>query len=75
MKIEEFKKLVIKARKAQGLSQKELAELADVGETVIYKIESGRKDVTLSNFLIVLSSLGIEMICRSPLGEETRLER
>jgi DNA-binding XRE family transcriptional regulator len=67
--------LLVRARKAQGIRQKELAELAGVGETVVYKLEAGRRDVTLSNFVSVLGSLGFELVCRSPLGEETRLER
>ncbi len=75
MKNEQLSELLVRARKAQNLRQKELAELADVGETVVYKLEAGRRDVTLSNFIAVLGSLGFELVCRSPLGEETRLER
>ncbi len=75
MKTNDLSVLVVKARKAQGLSQKELAELSGIGETVVYKIEAGRSDVSLSSFVSVLGSLGIEIICRSPLGEESRLER
>lgn len=75
MKMNNLSSLVVGARKGQGLSQKELAELAGVGETVVYKIEAGRPDVTLSSFVSVLGSLGIELICRSPFGGEVRLER
>jgi predicted transcriptional regulator len=75
MKTNNLSGAIVKARKAQGLRQKELAELAGVGETVVYKLEAGRTDITLSSFVAVLGSLGFELIGRSPLGEEIRLER
>lgn len=75
MNINELSVLIIEARKAQGLSQRELAELAGVGETVIYKLESGRGDVTLSSFVAVLKAVGFDLRCRSPLGGEVSLER
>ena len=67
--------LVVESRKAQRLSQKELAELAGVGVTVIYKIESGDAGVTLASFVAVLTSLGFDLRCRSPLGGEVSLGR
>ncbi len=73
MKTGELNRLLIKARKVQGLNQLEVAELAGVGETVVYKLESGREDVTLKSFVAVLSALGVEIRCRSPLGEEVVL--
>ncbi|MCC5849220.1 MAG: helix-turn-helix transcriptional regulator [Verrucomicrobia bacterium] len=75
MKIDDLSTLVVEARKAQGLSQRELSELSGVGESVIYKLESGRGDVTLSSFAAVLSALGFELRCRSPLGGEVSLDR
>jgi transcriptional regulator with XRE-family HTH domain len=75
MKIDDLRTLVVEARKAQGLSQRELSELSGVGESVIYKLESGRRDVTLSSFAAVLSALGFELCCRSPLGGEVSLAR
>lgn len=74
MNITELSELIIEARKAQALSQRELAELAGVGETVIYKLESGRGDVTLSSFVAALKGLGFEIRCRSPLGGEVSLD-
>ncbi|MCH8512568.1 MAG: hypothetical protein LAT83_13105 [Kiritimatiellae bacterium] len=52
-----------------------MSELSGVGESVIYKLESGRGDVTLSSFAAVLSALGFELRCRSPLGGEVSLDR
>ncbi len=74
MNIIKLSKLVVDARKAQALSQRELSELAGVGETVIYKMESGRADVTLSKFVAVLTALGFDLCCRSPLGVEVVLD-
>ena len=73
MKYHELSKLIIEARKQQGMSQRDLSELAGVGTTVIYKIESGRDDVTLSSFVSVLMALGIQLRCKSPLGDEVSL--
>ncbi len=75
MKNNNLDKLLTEARKAQGISQRELAELAGVGETVVYKLESGRTDVTLSSFISVLTGLGFELKCHSPLGGAVTLER
>lgn len=74
MKNDNLSLLLIEARKAQGLSQRELAELAGVGETVIYKMESGRGDVTRASFVAVLKALGFDIRCRSPLGGEVSLD-
>lgn len=73
MNTEELSKVVVEARKAQRLSQQALSELSGVGMTVIYKIESGRENVTLSGFLAVLTALGFEVRCHSPLGVEVSL--
>jgi len=74
MKNSIFGKMVSVARKAQGLTQLELQDLCGVSGSVIYKIESGRHDLSLSNFTSVLDALGIEVICRSPLGGEVKLD-
>ncbi|MGJ8641026.1 MAG: helix-turn-helix domain-containing protein [Opitutaceae bacterium] len=66
-------KIVSTARKSQGLTQLELQDLCGVSASVIYKIESGRTDFSLSNFLTVLDALGIKTLCQSPLGAEVQL--
>jgi len=75
MNINELSDLVVKARKEQRLSQKDLAELAGVGATVIYKIEHGEPGVTLNSFVSVLNALGFTLRCHSPLGGEVSLGR
>lgn len=75
MNIDELSELVVMARKEQRLSQKDLAELAGVGATVIYKIEHGDPGVTLTSFVSVLTALGFDLRCQSPLGGEVSLGR
>ena len=58
-------------RKAAGLSQKELADLAQVGKTLIFEIEHGELRVSLSNLLKVLSVLNIKMKLITPLEVES----
>jgi predicted transcriptional regulator len=66
-------KMVKAARKSQGLTQMDLQDLSEVSASVIHKIESGRDDLSLSSVVAVLGSLGIQIICKSPLGEEIQL--
>jgi DNA-binding XRE family transcriptional regulator len=73
MKYSEFGKIVSTARKAQGLTQLELQDLCGVSASVIYKIESGRDDLSLCNFVAVMDTLGIGVHCKSPLGVEIQL--
>ncbi|MEK6565467.1 MAG: helix-turn-helix domain-containing protein [Bacteroidota bacterium] len=57
-------------RKKQGLTQLGLAELADVGKTVIFDIESGKETVQVDTLSKVLSALGIRIKLESPLMQE-----
>jgi y4mF family transcriptional regulator len=56
-------------RKRSGLTQLELAELADVGKNLIYGLENGQESVRLENLLKVLRVLNIELDFQSPLKE------
>ncbi len=56
-------------RKRSGLTQIELAELADVGKNLVYEVESGKKSVRLSNVMKILQALNIELDFNSPLRE------
>jgi transcriptional regulator with XRE-family HTH domain len=74
MKFADLSSLVVQARKAQRLTQRELQDLSGISISVIHKIENGRGDLSLKSILAVLNSLGFQMICRSPLGEEIELD-
>ena len=47
-------------RKSAGLNQKALADLADVGKTVIFDIEKGKATVKYNTLLKVLNVLNIK---------------
>lgn len=61
------------ARKAQRLTQMDLSDLSGVSPSVIYKLESGRMDIAVGSLQAVADALGVELIVRSPLGEEVKL--
>ncbi len=54
-------------RKQAGLTQKGLADLAGVGKTVIFDIESGKETVQLDTIKKVLTVLNIKIKFESPL--------
>ena len=66
-------KIIKEARKAQQLSQMDLRDLSGVSASVIYKLETGRSDVTWGSLLAVCEALGIELVGKSPLGTEVKL--
>lgn len=57
-------------RKKSGLTQKQLADLAGVGKTVVFDLEKGKKTVQLDTFLKVLHALNISVQLRSPLIDD-----
>jgi len=69
----EIGQLIQAARKAQNISQLELQDMSGVSASVIYKAEQGRGDLTLGSFIALCDALGIQVICKSPLGTEVRL--
>ena len=54
-------------RKQARLSQKELAEFAGVGKTVVFDIEKGKPTVKLDTLLKVLAVLNIQLMLKTPL--------
>lgn len=53
-------------RKAAGLSQFQLAELAGVGKTVVFDLEQGKETVRLATLRKILKVLNIEVQLTSP---------
>jgi HTH-type transcriptional regulator/antitoxin HipB len=49
------------ARKRQGLDQRTLALIANVGERSIYRIENSEQTVRLDVLLRVLTALGLQL--------------
>jgi y4mF family transcriptional regulator len=58
--------VIRKHRKAAGLSQLELAEMAGVGKTVVFDLEKGKETVQLNTLRKILSVLNIRVQLTSP---------
>lgn len=57
--ISQFGRKVQQRRRSLGLSQEELAELADVHRTYVGMIERGEKNITLRNIAKFAKALGV----------------
>ena len=57
-------------RKKAGLTQRQLAELAGVGKTVVFDIEKGKPSVQLDTVLKILSVLNIKLKLEPPFAAE-----
>ncbi len=64
-------KIIQRHRKAAGLSQKELADLAGIGKATVFDIEKGKETVRMVNVFKTLSVLNISLELVGPLtGKE-----
>jgi len=59
--------IVKQHRKAAGLSQLQLAEMAGVGKTVVFDIEKGKETIQLDTLRKILRILNIKVMLTSPL--------
>jgi len=62
-------------RKKAGLTQKQLATLAGVGNTAVFDIEKGKISIRLNNLTAILSVLNISLEPESPLMEQWNMEK
>lgn len=60
-------KIILSHRKKSNLTQKQLADLAGVGKTVLFDLEKGKETVQLNSLLKILSVLNIKIELKSPL--------
>lgn len=65
-KAQELAQIIKMHRKAAKLSRVQLAELAGVGKTVIFDIETGKESVQLDTLRKILKVLNIKIILQSP---------
>ncbi len=70
MNFNEIALLVQFHRKRAGLSRNQLADLADVGKTVVFDIEHGKETVQYRSLAKVLATLNIKTQFQSPLITE-----
>ena len=66
--VKELGALVAKVRKAQGISQLELSQAADVGRRFVVELEDGKETIQAGKMLKVMSVLGIRIQFAEPLG-------
>lgn len=59
--------VIKKHRKAAGLSQLRLAEMAGVGKTVVFDIEKGKETIQLDTLRKILAVLNIKVQLISPI--------
>ncbi len=67
MTSKEIGKIVKFHRKQSGLTQKQLADLAGIGKSVVFDIEKGKETVQLNSLLKVFSVLNIRIDLKSPI--------
>lgn len=60
-------KVIKKHRKAAGLSQLQLAEMAGVGKTVVFDLEKGKETIQLDTLRKILMVLNIKVVLQSHL--------
>ena len=57
-------------RKADGLSQLQLAEMAGVGKTVVFDIEKGKETIRLDTLRKILQVLNVKVTLSSPVMDQ-----
>jgi len=58
--------VIKKHRKAAGLSQLQLAEMAGIGKTVVFDIEKGKETIQLDTLRKIMTVLNIKVQLTSP---------
>ena len=58
--------VIKKHRKAAGLSQLQLAEMAGIGKTVVFDIEKGKQTIQLDTLRKIMAVLNIKVQLTSP---------
>lgn len=64
--------IIKKHRKAAGLSQLRLAEMAGVGKTVVFDLEKGKETVQLDTLRRILTVLNIKVQLISPFMNQIK---
>ncbi len=67
MDIKIIGKIISFHRKKSGLTQKQLADLAGVGKSVVFDAEKGKETIQLNSLTKILDVLNITIEFKSPL--------
>ena len=65
LSVERLGRFVREARKAQGLTQEDLAGITGTGRRFIGELENGKETVQIGKILNVLSALGVSLTASS----------
>ncbi len=68
MDMKELGAFIAQVRKAQGISQLELSQAADVGRRFVVELERGKETLQAGKMLKVISVLGIDIQLIDPKG-------
>jgi transcriptional regulator with XRE-family HTH domain len=71
----ELGKLILWHRKKGNFSRSELADMAGVGQTIIYEIEKGKTTVRSDILFKLLYALNIRVSLQSPFTDEYEKEQ
>lgn len=63
-------KEIQEARKQQGLTQEELAQIAGTGTRFISDLENGKQNINLGKVLLVLGALGLGLYLLNKWGKK-----
>ena len=66
--------VIKKHRKAAGLSQLQLAEMAGIGKTAVFDVEKGKETIKLSTLRKILTVLNIKVQLTSPFMNQITLD-
>lgn len=61
-------------RKQGGLSQRDLADMAGVGKTVVFDLEKGKATVRMDTLFKICRVLNIRVMLEGPLMEQWRAQ-
>ena len=64
LSVEQIGRAIQQERKAQGLTQSDIAGLAQTGVRFIVDLEKGKPTIQMSKALAVLQLLGLELVVR-----------
>ena len=61
MKADAIRHLIVSRSEALGIKKGELAQRAGISREMLYKFESGKSEIGISNLMSVLSALGLRL--------------
>lgn len=64
--------VIKKHRKAAGLSQLQLSEMAGVGKTVVFDIEKGKETIQMDTLRKIMAVLNIKVQLTSPFMNQIK---